>query len=56
MKFSTSPKINGLIRVIKVRVKIKKIIPRRSFTEKNGWNGTLSKLELIPRGLLDPVW
>jgi len=56
MKFSTSPNRNGLINVISTRAMSIIIMPSRSLIEKNGWNGILSGLELIPRGLLDPVW
>jgi len=42
MKFSTSPRINGLISVIIVKINTIKSILKRSFTEKNGWNGIFS--------------
>jgi len=56
MKFSTSPMINGSIKVMEVRVKVRNSIPSRSLMEKNGWNGILSRLEFTPIGLFDPVW
>jgi hypothetical protein len=54
MKFSTSPRRNGSIRVIKVRIIISNRAPKVSFTEKYGWNGILSKLEDSPSGLVEP--
>jgi hypothetical protein len=56
MKFSTSPIRKGLIKVIIIKIKIRTIIPNTSLIEKKGWKGILSKLEFLPRGLLDPVW
>ena len=55
IKFSTSPRRLGYRRIIIVSINTVVIIPNRSFTEKNGWNGILSILELRPRGLFDPV-
>jgi hypothetical protein len=56
IKFSTSPKILGQRRITRDNpVSIIKV-PIRSLTEKNGWNEILSRLEFMPRGLLDPVW
>jgi len=30
--------------------------PNISLKEKYGWKGILSKFDLIPRGLFEPVW
>jgi len=56
IKFSTSPRMNGSIRVIMTRIKVIVTIPTISFTEKKGWNGIFSGLEFNPRGLLEPDW
>ena len=55
IKFSGSPNRKGVfvIRVKRIKAIIK--IPKISFKVKNGWNGILSKLKLIPRGFLEPV-
>jgi hypothetical protein len=47
--------MNGLTRVITIKIIIVINIPLRSLIEKNGWNDILSRLEFVPRGLLDPV-
>jgi hypothetical protein len=56
MKFSTSPRANGCSRFKIISKKAVIITPIRSLTEKKGWNGILSRLELEPMGLLEPVW
>jgi len=55
LKFSGSPNINGVIIVIVISEKIIKVIPIISLMKKGGLNGDFSLLELIPRGLFDPV-
>lgn len=56
MKLSGSPNKYGYNNDKIVNVIIKNINPVMSLNEKYGWNGILSRLLLIPIGLLDPVW
>jgi hypothetical protein len=55
VKLSGSPNKLGLIKVRRINNIIIIINPNKSFIEKYGWNGILSKLLLIPRGLFEPV-
>lgn len=56
MKFSVSPKRNGLVSTSRVRHHIMIINPTISLYEKYGWKGILFRLEGVPTGLLEPVW
>ena len=56
MKFSGSPSFQGNMATRNAKRKQTTSAPTRSFQEKKGWKGLLSKLELVPRGFLDPVW
>jgi len=56
IKFSTSPRRLGASKTINDSPVSISSAPSKSFTEKNGWNGILSRLEFKPIGLLDPVW
>jgi hypothetical protein len=56
IKFSVSPKRYGFK---SAREKSPHNIianPNISLKEKYGWKGILSKFDLIPKGLFDPVW
>jgi hypothetical protein len=55
IKFSVSPRINGLVSVSVVNSHLKMMKPTKSLVEKYGWKGTLSLLEVVPTGLLEPV-
>lgn len=54
VKFSGSPNRLGVNRARVVRRRSMIVNPSRSFREKYGWNGILSQLDEMPRGLLDP--
>jgi hypothetical protein len=56
MKFSVSPKRYGFSKASIINIHIIIINPTMSLKEKYGWNGILSELDVIPNGLLDPVW
>lgn len=55
IKFSGSPNNQGFCKQIYKNIIIKIITPNRSFLEKYGWNGILSKFLFNPNGFLDPV-
>lgn len=55
-KFSGSVNILGVNRIIDVNRVKAMINPNISFLEQYVWKGTRSLLQLIPKGLLDPVW
>ena len=55
IKFSGSFKRFGDRRASRESIKRSARNPTVSLEVKYQWNGTLSELELIPRGLLDPV-
>lgn len=55
MKFSGSPKILGEIKMVEIINRSVISMPKISLEEKYGWNGILSKFELVPNGLLEPV-
>lgn len=56
MKFSGSFSMLGARRTSIERNRSRIRNPTTSFDVKYQWKGTLSEFELIPRGLLDPVW
>lgn len=55
IKLSGSPSTLGLNRASKINVISTAASPRRSLSEKYGWNGILSVPGSSPAGLLDPV-
>lgn len=54
MKFSGSPKAQGIRKEIFNIIKIEIITPKKSFQEKLGANSTFSTFEFNPRGFEDP--
>jgi len=54
IKFSGSEKTNGQMARTLKNIDINNRAPKISFHEKYGWNGILSKLRGLPRGLFDP--
>jgi len=55
LKFSGSFSINGAMKENISKDMINKRAGSKSFDEKYGWKGILSKFGLVPTGLLEPV-